>query len=395
MGRPHNPIKQCPSCGAATLESFYEVRSVPTNSCILLTSRAAAKEYPRGDIRLGFCPSCGFISNTAFEQALTEYDGQYEESQEYSPTYNTFHKRLAQRLIARYGLTGKEVIEIGCGQGEFLDLLCSLGVKHGLGFDPAYTLDRSRSRERVKVISDFYSDKYAEHQADFVCCKMTLEHIPAPDDFIGMVQRSIGKNADTVVFFQIPEATRILRDCAFADIYYEHCSYFSPGSLGRLFRRHGFEVIDITTDYDDQYLAIEAKPAGRASQKTLPIEHDLERLKHYVAAFPGKFKDKQTTWHRQLKAMASEKCKVVLWGSGSKATSFLTTFDTGDAIRYVVDINPIRQGTYVAGTGHEIIAPSLLRDFKPDVVILMNRIYREEVSAELGAMGLTPQIIAL
>ena len=58
---------------------------------------------------------------------------------------------------------------------------------------------------------------------------MTLEHIPATGDFVRMVRRAIGDAVrNRPVFFQIPEATRILRDCAFEDIYYEHCSYFSP-----------------------------------------------------------------------------------------------------------------------------------------------------------------------
>ena len=82
--------------------------------------------------------------------------------------------------------------------------------------------------ERVTFVKDFYSEKYSAYKADFVCCKMTLEHIHQTGEFIGTVRRSIGDVSDTVVFFQIPEVTRILRDCAFEDIYYEHCSYFSP-----------------------------------------------------------------------------------------------------------------------------------------------------------------------
>ena len=88
---------------------------------------------------------------------------------------------------------------------------------------------------------------------------MTLEHIHPTGDFIATVRRAIGDRVGTNVFFQIPEATRILRDCAFEDIYYEHCSYFSPGSLARLFRANGFEVLGLSTEYDGQYLTIEAR----------------------------------------------------------------------------------------------------------------------------------------
>jgi hypothetical protein len=386
----------CPSCKVGDFEHFYEVQSVPTNSCILLTSRTEALDYPRGDIHLGFCSACGFVSNTAFDQALTEYDGRYEESQEYSPTYNAFHRGLAQRLIDRYALRGKNVIEIGCGQGEFLNLLCELGAEHGIGFDPAYTpSDGTNNHDRVKVIPDFYSSQYASHCSELVCCKMTLEHIPATHSFVRTVRDSVEHQDSTVLFFQVPEATRVLRDCAFEDIYYEHCSYFSPGSLARLFRQFGFEPTDIATEYNDQYLTIEARLANGERQTLLPIEQDLETLKHYVAAFPAKFTKKQADWNARLHQMKTNHSKVVLWGSGSKATSFLTTLDVGDAVQYVVDINPARQGTYVAGTGHEIVAPEFLSDFQPDVVIIMNSIYRQEIGANLKSMGLSPNVIAL
>ena len=68
---------------------FHEVANVPTNSCILLETRAEALAYPRGDIRLAFCPNCGFVFNAAFDQRLTEYSGRYEETQGFSPTFST------------------------------------------------------------------------------------------------------------------------------------------------------------------------------------------------------------------------------------------------------------------------------------------------------------------
>lgn len=379
------------------MEVFYEVRSVPSNSCILLESPGEALGYPRGDVSLGFCPECGFISNTAFDPALTEYSGRYEETQGFSGTFNKFHRELAERLIDKYDLRDKDVLEIGCGKGEFITLLSELGNNRGVGFDPGYLEDRNTSdaARRVKFIADFYSEKYSDYQADFVCCKMTLEHIRETADFVGTVRRSIGDRDDTVVFFQIPEVTRILQDCAFEDIYYEHCSYFSPGSLFRLFRSKGFRVLNIETEYDGQYLTIEAQPGERGSQPSLPPVDDLEELKQSVATFPRRIEKKLGDWRERLAAYSAAGNKVVLWGSGSKGVSFLTTLNVGDMIQYVVDINPYRQGYYMSGTGQQIVAPEFLKEYEPDVVIVMNAIYRDEIGRTLGDMNLAPRIIAV
>lgn len=387
----------CPSCGSRGMEVFFQLEGVPTNSCVLLGSREEALGYPRGNIEMAFCPACGFISNMAFDAGLTEYSGRYEETQGFSETFNGFHRKLAERLIEHYDLHGKNVLEIGCGKGEFITLLAELGDNRGVGFDPSYHEERSPAAitERIKFIKDFYSEKYSDYEADFVCCKMTLEHIHPTSQFVSTVRRAIGDRHDTVVFFQIPEVMRIVRDCAFEDIYYEHCSYFSPGSVGRLFRRSGFDVLNLDTEYAGQYLTVEARPARGVPAPPLGQEDDLALLGRCVAEFPGKCRNKLDEWRRYVLEAGGRGRKIVLWGSGSKGVSFLTTLGVGDRLEFVVDINPFRHGYYMPTTGQRIVAPAFLKEYQPDVVIIMNAVYRHEITRDLDRMSLRPEILAL
>ena len=387
----------CPACQTQAMTIFHEQASVPTNSCILLETPEEAKAYPRGRIELGFCEACGFISNLAFDAKLTEYSGRYEETQAYSGTFNKFHHALAERLIEDYGLKGKKILEIGCGKGEFLKMICELGGNEGVGFDPGFRTDRLELArdQRINFVQDFYSEKYSDHSADFLCCKMTLEHISNTGDFIGTVRRAIGDD-DTYVFFQIPEAKRILKECAFEDVYYEHCSYFSPGSLARLFRRNGFEVLKLDTEYDGQYLTIETRPASGAAQgSTLEGEDDLTELTQLVKEFPGRLERKHNYWRDILDSAAKDGRKVALWGSGSKAVSFLTSLGVTDEVNHVVDINPHRWNHYMSGTGHPIVGPDQLSELEPDLVIVMNPVYRGEITADLEHRGLRPEVVTL
>ena len=387
----------CPCCGAAGMSAFYEQKSVPVHSVLLMPTRAAALNSPQGDIVLGFCHSCGFISNIAFDPSVHEYSSSYEETQGFSSTFNAFHRSLAHRLIDKYNLHNKDIIEIGCGKGEFLALLCELGDNRGIGFDPAYINERSPSTERgyLTFIQDFYSERYSDYKGDFVCCKMTLEHIQPTAEFLHMVRRSMGEQPNTVVFFQVPDATRILRELAFWDIYYEHCSYFSLGSLARLFRQCGFDVISLNKDYDDQYLMIEARPGNGQNGVRLEQENDLEKLTRDVAFFSQHHRGKLELWKRTLREMRQKGHRGVLWGGGSKGVTFLTTLSVQDEIEYVVDINPYKHGTYMAGSGQEIIAPDFLRAYKPDVVIIMNPIYHEEIQQDISRMGLNPKLLTI
>ncbi len=374
---------------------FYELKNVPVHSVLLLTSREKALDYPRGDIALGFCQTCGFISNVVFDPSLHEYSAEYEPTQGFSSTFNLFHRNLATRLIEQYDLHGKDIIEIGCGQGEFLTLLCELGNNRGIGFDPAYVSGRNQSEasDRITFIEDFYSEKYADYRGDFVCCKMTLEHIQNTFDFVSIVRRSIGDRPDTIVFFQVPDVVRILRELAFWDIYYEHCSYFSLGSLARLFRKCGFEVIDLAREYDDQYLMIEARPGNGSDQTVLDQENDLETLKQDVTCFAENYRHKLETWQKDLQEIRQNGQRAVIWGGGSKGVAFLTTLDIQDEVEYAVDINPYKHGTYMAGTGQQIVSPEFLREYRPDVVIVMNSIYCNEIQQDLDRMGVTARLM--
>ena len=275
--------------------------------------------------------------------------------------------------------------------------LCSadLGDNSGIGFDPAYRPERTaaESASRIHYIPDFYSEQHSAIRADFVCCKMTLEHIPDTADFIGMVRGSLRNSPDTCVFFQVPDVLRVLEEGAFWDIYYEHCSYFTSGSLARLFARTGFDVLRVGREYGDQYLTIEAR-AGEGTASPPPTGSDLENVTALVHSFESRLPRRIAEWRRRLEGYRENGLKTVVWGAGSKGVTFLSTLNVPGAVQYVVDINPHMWGHYMAKTGLEIVGPGILREYRPDVVIVMNPIYREEIVGELASCGLRPEVMS-
>ncbi len=387
----------CHNCGALGMSIFYELEGVPVNSCLLLPSREAALAFPKGRIRLGFCESCGFISNVLFDPALVEYSGRYEETQGFSPRFAAFARDLAGRLIERYDLRDRDILEIGCGKGEFLALLCELGGNRGIGIDPSYVDSRlhSEAAGRMRFITDFYSERYSHLTADFVCCRHTLEHIQPTQDFLRMVRRSLKDRWDTTVFFEVPDVRRVLRELAFWDIYYEHCSYFTLGSLARLFRSCDFDVLALARDFDDQYLLIDARPSNGSVGSVSEHEDDPEELARDVTSFKRRYVSALAGWKRDLQRIRERGQRAVIWGSGSKAVAYLTTLQVGEEIEFLVDINPFKQGMYLAGSGHKVLSPDALRGYRPDVVIVMNPVYCDEIQRDLDRMGVSAELITL
>jgi SAM-dependent methyltransferase len=389
--------QHCPSCGHEGLLPFYEVQNIPVHSCLMLPTRQDALNFPTDNLALSVCHRCGFITNPIFDSRWSAYAPNYEDQQSFSGTFNQFAFNLAQRLVEKYDLHNKDIVEIGCSKGDFLLLLCELGRNRGVGIDPSVVPGRVESEavERVTFIQDYYSENHAEYVGEFICCRHTLEHIRPTAELVQTVRKSIGDRQDTVVFFEIPDTTRVLRDLAFEDIYYEHCSYFTPGSLARLFRSCGFEVIDLYRAYADQYLMIEARPVTSVSRTIHPFEETLEQTLADVQFFRDRIDQKLNYWRQRLAEIEQRKERVVIWGSGSKCVSFLTTLNAVNCIDYVVDINPHRHGRFIPGLGKEIMSPEFLKDYKPKQVIVMNAIYSNEIQQKLNEMGVSAEVVAI
>jgi SAM-dependent methyltransferase len=363
----------------------------------LLDSVENARAFPRRDLELAYCNICGFIFNHIFDEAIMAYSPNFEESQHFSNTFDAFARQLAGQIASKCNVAGKHVLEIGCGKGEFLRELCRVGGATGLGIDPAYRKDEGRGEvgEEVQFVVDAFGRKHKHLEADVVLCRHTLEHIAPVAEFVRSIREMIGARNSTWVAFETPDAKRVLEEGAFWDIYYEHCSYFSPGTHARLFRQEKFDIADLALVYDEQYIVQYARPAANLTQAHLLLERDLAQMHALVTSFPERVENVLNYWRTRIRTACNDGRRVVIWGGGSKGVAFLTTLGLNEEISAVVDVNPYKQGKFIPGTGHPVVAPAALVNDPPDLVIVMNPIYIDEIAASLRALRLEPEIIGV
>ena len=372
-----------------------------THSCLLLASREEALDYPRGEIALAVCEDCGFIANVAFDPTFSHYGSAYEETQAFSPRFVTFAEGLARRWVDRYDIRGKQIVEIGCGKGEFLAMMCEVGDNRGVGIDPSVKPERlaPETRARTTFLAELWSPEHRDIPADAIVCRHTLEHIAPVERFVSSVRDAVEDRRDTIVLFELPDTRRVLDQVAFWDIYYEHVSYFTPGSLARLFRRTGFDVLDLSLAYDDQYILLEARAVGRgpaaATASRRPIEEEVSDTLASVDRFEAAYAAEIEDWRARLMSYRANGRRVAIWGAGSKGVAMLTALGDTGGIDLAVDINPHKHGMYLAGSGQEIVAPERLIEDRPDVVIVMNPVYTGEIRDQLDSMGVSAELIAL
>lgn len=385
----------CPVCSSHRVSQFLEINGLPVHCNILHKTQEQARAAVTADILLSFCSACGHIFNPTFNQKLLTYGKDYENSLSFSNEFQRYAKTLARQLKEKYNLMNKRIIEIGCGDGQFLVELCELGNNHGIGFDPGIVRDRMTQpvKGTVEFVNDYYSEKYADYSADFFCCRQVLEHIDTPLRFITQIRNSAGNSQPKILFFEVPNAKFIIERMSIWDIIYEHCAYFSSFSVSHLFSSAGFDILSLYETFDNQFLCIEAVPNQNSKEYNGKNDENFKSYADQVQDFPKRFENLILDWRNRIRRNTEKGKSVVVWGGGSKGVTFTNLMNMSEEIACIVDINPYKLGRYIAGTGHKIVAPDYLRKINPDMIIAMNAIYLDEIAEMMKQFNIKSELI--
>lgn len=381
---------KCIACNSENISELIEIKNIPVFCNVLHDSFDSAKKAAKGDISLSYCNDCGHVYNSSFDSKLMEYDQEYENSLHFSKVFQQYAENLSDYLIDKYNVRNKKVIDIGCGKGDFLNIICNSGNNKGFGFDKSYV--PKHNSEKVTFIQDFFTDKYSDYDADLILCRQVLEHIEEPTGFLKSFESAIRSKESAVVFFEVPNAMYTIKELGIWDLIYEHCSYYTHSSLSRLFNKNGYKILDLKEQFSGQYLSIELTPAesGYDEKHQLPDKPAEELINNFRNAY----NEKVGFWENKLQKLKNENRKVVVWSAGSKGITFLNLMDKEKYIQNVVDVSPQKQGKFVPVSSQEVIPPDLLIKIKPDTVIIMNPVYEKEIKSTLNGLGLTPEILS-
>ena len=384
----------CPVCGHVGLLPILALDAVPVQCTQILQDVDEARGVPRGDMRLSVCERCSYVGNVAFEADLVEYDGDYENSQFFSPSFQAYATDLARHLIDDHGLGGGVVVEIGSGKGEFLAMLCRAGTARGIGFDPSYggEVAASGADLDLEFVTEFYGDESADGPADLVSAARARTprvtgRLPADGAWghgaVGRARAVPGGPQRRVH----PGRRRAVGRGLPAPLVLRHAP-----ALRHTVEAAGFAVTDLRERFDGQFLSVEATPTTEA----VTADPDPVAVGEFVAVAEGagrRHRDNVTRWEAALAASSPE--HTVLWGAGAKGVMFLNAVAPG-AVGVVVDVNPRKWGSRVPGTAQEVIPPGDLPGRAPlERVIVSNAAYEAEVRDELATFGVAASVSVL
>ena len=339
----------------------------------------------RGDLDLFVCGACGFVFNRAYDPLKLLYGAGYNNAQSHSPSFSRHLDSLVRHMVVGRGVRGARIVEVGCGDGEFLRRLVGFAGagNTGHGFDPSYAGPDSVLGGRLRFERRYYDERCADVPADVVVSRHVIERVPDPVGLLRNIRQALAGASGARVFVETPCVRWILRNNVVWDFFYEHCSYFTADSLRTALGAAGFEVEGARHVFGGQYLWLEARASDgvpRAPRRPAGIP----ALCAEFARAQGEMLDR---WRARVESLRAEG-RVALWGAGAKGVTLANLLDPArERLECVVDMNPSKQGRFLPGTGHPIVSPRELPAYGVRSAILMNPNYRSEVLTQLLEVG--------
>src|SRR5262249_39784748 len=146
----------CPVCGGGDVVSTVEREPVPAMQNYVFRTREHALKAAAGRLTIAACRWCGFAWNTSFDPTLIVYD-EGDDNTVASAVMVDYYGDLAAFLADRYELGDGLVVDVGCGNGDFLRVLCAATGGRGLGIDPALPASCEEQRGRVRFVKDVFT----------------------------------------------------------------------------------------------------------------------------------------------------------------------------------------------------------------------------------------------
>jgi SAM-dependent methyltransferase len=350
-------IAQCRLCADPLPPLNWDLSGMPKSAQNFPSAQELEEDFPLHlDIRQ--CAGCGLVQ---LANGPVSYYREVIRASGVSVEMAAFRKEQFATFIREFDLINRRGVEIGCGNGEYLNLLVEQGL-HMTGVEYSENAVQNCRGKGFNVHRQFLSDPEVVIQdGEYSACFMFnfLEHLPAPNKVLQGIAANLSEEGVGII--EVPNFDMILRSSMFTEICSDHLLYFTQDTFQQILSRNGFEVLECNSVWQDYILSARVK-----KRPLLPVDG---------------FKKAQ---HRLTKSLAGylqrfDPGSVVVWGAGHQALAVMAAGDLKGRIRYVIDSADFKQGKLTPATHIPIVHPDTLNSDPPSAIIVMAAAYSEEI----------------
>jgi SAM-dependent methyltransferase len=200
------------------------------------------------ELKLCRCSECGCLwANDARQDhgilvdAYQRTPDSYFDSEASGPRYVQFYRWLEQ--LMRDTVTGRTILDVGCGDGSFLSMLSDDWIKQGL--EPSRSGALLSRKKNLRVVCATTDTCPEFDEVDLVTALDVIEHVVDPHRFIESLKRYLKPNG-AVLLLTGDSASYPARAAGARWSYLRWCghiSIFSNFGLQKLLESHGLEIV--------------------------------------------------------------------------------------------------------------------------------------------------------
>ncbi len=306
------------------------------------------------------CRSCGLVQ---FDCEPVDYYKKVIRAGGETSTMINLRLHQYDNFVKKFNLSGKKVLEVGCGRGEFLKVWRNFPDIHAVGLEDSEELVNAANNGGLTVYQGFIGSartlvKNAPYDA-FVQFNF-LEHQPYPNQMLQGIYNNLTDNGVGLV--TVPSLEYILQYDGYYELIRDHIAYYSKETLSLLFENNGFEIIDFHTVNRDTH-AVYVKKRKKINIQNWMNNFDI--IKKEVYSFVDSFISKGE--------------KVAIWGASHQGFTLVSTLELSGKISYIIDSAKFKQGRYAPASHVPIVSPDYYLIEAVTAIIIVAPGYTDEI----------------
>ena len=386
----------CRHCAKPLEHVFLDLGFAPPSNAYISPADLNKPEryYP---LKLFVCEHCWLVQTEDYTQADELFSDDYAYFSSVSQSWLAHAAGYTDMITKRLGLNKQShVIEVAANDGYLLKNFVAAGIPC-LGVEPTAGTAAAAEKLGIPILREFFGQTLAQRlvaeskQADLILGNNVYAHVPDINDFTVGLKTAL-KSGGTITL-EFPHLMRLLEQTQFDTVYHEHFSYLSLYSVSQIFARAGLRVCDVEElpthggslrvygcHAEDGRVTAEAVSAllteeGRKGMLSLQTYQSFQLRADRV-------KDDLLLFLIEQKRAGK---RVAGYGAAAKGCTLLNYAGVkADLLPYVCDAAPSKQDKYLPGTHIPIEHPDILRERKPDIVLILPWNIQAEVMQQMA-----------
>ena len=311
------------------------------------------------------CHNCGVVQ---VSNKPVNYYKETIRSAGFSKDMLKYRKNQFKNFVKKYKLQNKRIIEIGCGNGDYLSVLKKF-CKKTYGIEYSKKNVQLCKKLNLKVSKGYICDKninLKKNQFNGFICMSFMEHAPDINKFLRSINKILKDESFGII--EVPNFNMILKKKLYTEFIRDHIYYFTKETLEKVLNLNGFEVLKCEEIWDKYILSAFVKK----TKKTKKIQKlNLKSSLKFINSDFKKFKK------------LTKKAKIAIWGAGHQALTVVSQTKMSQNIKYIIDSSIYKQNKFTPGDKLKVISPQMINKEKIHGIIIMAAGYSDEIFNKL------------